>query len=143
MGVAVVGGVLVAECGCRGGVAEAVHEFGQGGSGMGGEDRAGVAQSCQRRSGRPAAGKRSASGWGGVCRSRWCCRAGVRCGVGDVAWSGGPFGGGDDVLAVDPGDGAVDVHDPGVEVEVFAAEFGDLSEPSAAPGGEQDNGLSS
>ena len=98
---------------------------------------------------------RASAGRVGRQRGRGARQGGVGCagrggvaglgsgaGVGDVAWSG-PFGGGDDVLAVDPGDGAVDVHDPGVEVEVFAAEFGDLSEPSAAPGGEQDNGLSS
>ncbi len=55
LGVAVVGGVLVAECGCRGGVAEAVHEFGEGGSGVGGEDGAGVAQVVPAQVGRPAA----------------------------------------------------------------------------------------
>jgi hypothetical protein len=43
LGVAVVGGVLVAQGGLGGGVAEAVHEFGEGGAGVGGEDGAGVA----------------------------------------------------------------------------------------------------
>ena len=42
-------------------------------------------------------------------------------GEGDVAASGGAFGGGDDVLAVDAGDRAVDVDDSAVKVEVFPA----------------------
>jgi hypothetical protein len=43
LGVAVVDGVLVAKGSLGGGVAEAVHELGEGCSGVGGEDGAGVA----------------------------------------------------------------------------------------------------
>ena len=42
--VAAGGGVLVDQRRGHGGVAEAVHEFGQGGAGLGGERRAGVAE---------------------------------------------------------------------------------------------------
>jgi hypothetical protein len=55
LGVAVVDGVLVAQGGGGGGVAEAVHEFGEGGAGVGGEDGAGVAEVVPAHSGRPAA----------------------------------------------------------------------------------------
>lgn len=42
--VAFLSGVLVAEGCAGGGVAESVHEFGEGGAGLGGEDGAGVSE---------------------------------------------------------------------------------------------------
>jgi hypothetical protein len=60
---------------------------------------------------------------------------------GDVTASGGALGGGDHVLAVDPGHRAVHLDDAPLQVEVFAAEFGDFAEAEAAPGGQQDHGL--